>query len=120
MTDTDLSQGDLFAPFPGQTFDLILWNPPYVSADDYATLPREIREHEPQIALLGGEDGLDAYRRLLADAGNFLRPNGAVMVEIGQGQASAVTRIFEQRAFAIERVILDYAGIERVLVGARS
>ena len=114
------AQGNLLAPFPGQTFDLILWNPPYISADDYAALPREIREHEPQIALLGGEDGLDAYRRLLAAAGNFLRPNGAVMVEIGQGQAAAVTRIFEQRAFAIERVILDYAGIERVLVGVRS
>lgn len=114
------AQGDLFTPFPGQTFDLILWNPPYVSADDYAALPREIREHEPQIAVLGGEDGLDAYRRLLAAAGNFLRPNGAVMVEIGQGQASAVTQIFEQYAFRIEQVIHDYAGIERVLVGAKS
>ena len=114
------AQGDLFAPFSGQMFDLIVSNPPYISANDYAALAREIREHEPRIALLAGEDGLDAYRRLIAAAEEFLRPGGAVIVEIGQGQSAAVIQLFEQRHFMIDQVIKDYAGIERVIIGAKS
>lgn len=108
-------QGDLFAPFPEMSFDLIVSNPPYISEADYATLACEVRDHEPKVALYAGKDGLDVYRRLIAEAAAHLNPQGLVVVEIGYGQQEAVVQIFEQHYFQIERIVPDYAGIERVI-----
>lgn len=108
-------QGDLFAPFPEMTFDLIASNPPYISESDYAALACEVRDYEPKLALYAGKDGLDIYRRLIAEAHSYLTPQGYILVEIGYGQKDAVAQIFEQHHFHVERIVKDYAGIERVI-----
>jgi release factor glutamine methyltransferase len=109
-------QGDLFQPFSGIAFDLIVSNPPYIRAAEYAVLAREIREHEPKEALYADAEGLDVYARLIAGAAAYLNPEGYVLVEIGYGQKDAVVGIFEQHGFAIKTVIPDYAKIDRVIV----
>jgi release factor glutamine methyltransferase len=111
-----LRHGDLLQPFSGSTFDLIISNPPYVSAAEYETLSGEIREHEPKLALYAGEEGLDVYRKLIPQAQSYLNPHGYVLVEIGYGQKDAVVGIFEEHEFAILDIIKDYAGIDRVVV----
>jgi ribosomal protein L3 glutamine methyltransferase len=77
-----IGQSDLFSALQNQQYDLILSNPPYVNAADLASMPREYR-HEPELALGSGEDGLMLARRILAQAGQFLRPDGLLVVEVG-------------------------------------
>lgn len=81
-----LHRGDLFAPLGKRRYDLILSNPPYVSAAEMASLPAEYR-HEPAMALAGGADGLDIVRRILAGAPRHLNPHGGLLCEIGTGRA---------------------------------
>lgn len=86
-----LREGDLFdAIDPSSRFDLIVSNPPYVTADAMARLPAEYR-HEPQIALAGGDDGLTIVRRILAQARGFLRPKGTLVVEVGHARENVET-----------------------------
>lgn len=80
-----LFEGDLFAPLAGRRYDLILTNPPYVDAEAMADLPREFRQ-EPEMALAGGEDGLDVVRQILRAAPGYLAPGGGMMCEIGTGR----------------------------------
>jgi ribosomal protein L3 glutamine methyltransferase len=80
----ELFSGDLYGPLSGRRYDLILANPPYVDAQAMADLPAEYR-HEPAMALAGGEDGLDVVRRILAEAGAHLSPDGGLLCEIGRG-----------------------------------
>lgn len=112
-------QGDLFTPFSGMRFDLIVSNPPYISTEEYNALEINVKDHEPESALHAGEDGLDVYRRLIAGAPDYLNPGGHVLVEIGYGQKDAVVGLFETQGFSIEEIINDYAGIERVIVAGR-
>ncbi len=98
-------------------FDLAVSNPPYVATSDIATLDREVRDHDPRLALDGGPDGLSAYRAIVADAVRLLAPGGYLVLEIGQGQANDVTQLLTDA----ELVLLgeprrDLAGIARVLV----
>ncbi len=79
-------QGDLFDGLPGQRFDLVVANPPYVDAEDFAGMPEEYR-HEPAMALACGHDGLDLVRRLLAGAADHLYERGVLIVEVGNSQA---------------------------------
>jgi ribosomal protein L3 glutamine methyltransferase len=80
-----LHHGDLFKPLGNRRYDLIISNPPYVDAEGMAALPRECRA-EPKIAFDGGPDGLDIIRRILADAGRHLTPQGGLLCEIGRGR----------------------------------
>ena len=80
-----LHQGDLFGPLAGRRYDLIITNPPYVAAPEVAAFPPEYAA-EPRMAHLGGDDGLDLVRRILAEAGDHLTPGGGVICEIGTGQ----------------------------------
>lgn len=82
-----LLQGDLFAPVKGETYDLILTNPPYVDAETMAMLPKEFL-HEPEMALAAGADGLDIVRRVLADAPRHLAPEGGLLCEVGLGRGA--------------------------------
>jgi ribosomal protein L3 glutamine methyltransferase len=84
-TRITLHQGDLFQPIPNRRYDLIITNPPYVAAAEVAAFPEEYR-HEPQMAHLGGEDGLDLVRRILGEAGEHLNPDGGMICEIGTGR----------------------------------
>jgi ribosomal protein L3 glutamine methyltransferase len=78
-----LHRGDLFKPFGAKRYDLIIANPPYVDAQGMAELPRECRA-EPKLAFDGGADGLDIVRRILAEAGRHLTPQGGLLCEIGR------------------------------------
>lgn len=109
--------GDLLERRPGPV-DLIVSNPPYVSADEWAALPGSIRYHEPKLALNGGPDGLEVIRRLVSQSQGLLKPRGALLIEIGANQAEAAKEIagtfFPQDGVAI-RVHPDLAGRDRVL-----
>ena len=98
---------------------MIVSNPPYISAEEYAVLAREVRNHEPKLALYAGEKGLDLYQRLVVQARHYLNPGGYMLVEIGYGQKDDVVRIFEEHGFVITEIIQDYAGIERVVVAQK-
>jgi release factor glutamine methyltransferase len=111
----DFYQGDLWQPVKGMRFDAILSNPPYIPAADISGLAPEVR-CEPVLALDGGTDGLNYYRRLLHDGELHLSPGGFMAFEIGVTQAAAIRRLAEGSALVIREIIADYAGIERVVV----
>jgi release factor glutamine methyltransferase len=113
--DVAFHHGDLLADVAGP-LDAIVSNPPYV--EDRAVLAPEIACHEPALALRAGPDGLDVVRRLLPAAG--ATEASLVVVEIGAGQAAAVGALIREAGFPDVDVLLDLAGIERVLVGRRS
>ncbi len=106
-------QGDLLAPVQGERFDLIVCNPPYVGSAACETLQPEVL-HEPRLALDGGADGLDFYRRLAADAPACLAPHGQLMVEVGDKQAAQVAALFTEKGFLTDAAIhRDLYGMER-------
>jgi release factor glutamine methyltransferase len=109
-------QGHLLEPLP-EPVDLIAANLPYVSEVELAQLPPEISLYEPREALNGGPDGLDHIRRLLAQARGYLRPQGAILLEIGATQGPAVVAL-ARRHFPAARVVIakDYAGLDRVVI----
>jgi len=110
--------GDLFPPLKeGRSlFDLILSNPPYVPSSQIGTLPREIAEFEPRIALDGGLDGLEFFRRIVTGSGSFLKDGGWLMLEFGEGQGEAVAEMIRNtRYFAPPNIIKDHSGVDRVI-----
>ncbi len=101
-------------------FSAVVCNPPYIASRDLAVLPREVREHEPVLALDGGSDGLDFYRRAVPLLARRLHANGFVMFEIGDTQASAVSGLLHDAGFLGVEVVKDYAGHDRVVMGVHS
>lgn len=97
-------------------FDVIVANPPYISAGELAALPPAVGRYDPRRALDGGEDGLAAYRQIAARICALLRPGGLLVAEIGKGQAAAVGRIFGEGGLLIGAVERDLAGIGRCVV----
>lgn len=117
--DVEIRHGDLFRAVWHQKFDLIASNPPYIPTGDLPLLQREV-QREPQLALDGGGDGLDFYRRIAADAPEHLNPGGSIYLEVGAGQADAVRALLTERMECAEAgAINDLNGIPRV-VWARS
>ncbi len=113
----DIRRGDLLDDLtPHERFDLIVSNPPYIPEAEYRTLEPNVRDYEPRLALHGGEDGLDVYRRLIPAAAARLRPEGVLAVEVGAGQAAAVRALFATAgAFEPAQERADLAGIPRVV-----
>lgn len=112
----ELCRGDLYQPVAGRTYHAILSNPPYIPDSDISGLAPEVR-HEPQIALAGGRDGLDFYRRLVRNAAELLRPGGFIAMEVGIHQAGAVAAMADSLSqLELEAVLKDYGGIERVVI----
>jgi release factor glutamine methyltransferase len=101
-------------------FDLIVANPPYIASGAIAGLAREVREHDPRLALDGGPDGLDAYRALAPEIARLLAPDGRFFLEVGAGQAAAVTAIAGAAGLVDLATHRDLAGIERVVSGTRA
>jgi release factor glutamine methyltransferase len=101
-------------------FDLVVSNPPYVARDDIALLLPEVREHDPIQALDGGVDGLDCYRRIATHARRILAPGGTLVVELGAGQAPAVTALLRDGGIAAAGTVDDLAGHPRALSGCLS
>lgn len=101
-------------------FDLIVSNPPYVGRSERPALQREVVEHEPQQALFAGEEGLDIYPQLIAQAGQLLRPGGTFVVELGYGLAARVGALIAEHAgWTSVSITNDLAGIPRVLAAER-
>ncbi|CAN7596115.1 peptide chain release factor N(5)-glutamine methyltransferase [Devosia sp. LjRoot16] len=110
-------KGSWFDPLePGERFDLITSNPPYIESGVIAGLMPEVREHDPRLALDGGPDGLAAYRAIAAEAGLFLAAEGVLLLEIGSGQGHTVSDIFVGAGFAEVEVAPDLAGLDRMVV----
>jgi release factor glutamine methyltransferase len=117
----ELHHGDLLDPVASLAarVDLVVSNPPYVSAREHAALAPEVARHEPRLALVPPGDRTTIYRRLAPAARRLLRPGGVLAVEMGQGMAEEVTRELRSAGLEIVRVLPDLARIERVVIGRR-
>jgi len=114
-------QGDGFAALTGKNqVDLLISNPPYIASAEIATLEPEVKDFDPRGALDGGVDGLDFYRRLAAEAKPFLKTDGKLMVEFGDGQAEDLKKIFAAEKWVVEAVQEDYSHRARILVAKSS
>lgn len=105
---------DLGSALKSGSFDLVVSNPPYVPARDKATLQREVRDYEPEVALYGGDDGLEVYRRLIPEAERLLAPGGRLVLEIGHDQGAALRTLLA--AWSEVEIQSDLAGLPRVVV----
>jgi release factor glutamine methyltransferase len=114
-------EGDLFSSIPaGERFDLVVSNPPYVPHAEIARLAREVRDHEPRLALDGGPDGFAVIDRLLAASPAYLKPGAHLLLEIGADQkAAALARVADHPDYEAVKVIDDRAGRPRVLSARR-
>ncbi len=102
-----------------RSFDLIISNPPYVGRRESATLPREVREHEPEVALYGGEEGYELYAALIAQAAQSLKPGGILVLELGHNSLPAVRPLLDAAPWTNVGVTDDLAGIPRVLAAEK-
>ena len=112
----DFLKSDLYEKVTGK-FDLLVSNPQYIERKVIPTLMEEVREYDPYIALDGGEDGLDFYRRIIGGAQNYLKRGGQILMEIGSGQAQAVSELLREAGFKEIDVCRDFAGLDRVVSG---
>ena len=111
-------QSDLFAKIPEEEkYDVIVSNPPYIETAVIDTLQEEVRLHDPYIALDGKEDGLYFYRRIISEAGKYLKTQGKLMFEIGCEQAKAVEELMKNAGYEQITVKKDLAGLDRVVYG---
>ena len=110
----DFLKSDLYEKVTGK-FDLLVSNPPYIERKVIPTLMEEVREYDPYIALDGGEDGLDFYRRIIGGAQDYLKRGGQILMEIGSGQAQAVSELLREAGFKEIDVCKDFAGLARVV-----
>jgi release factor glutamine methyltransferase len=110
-------RSDGFAALPGDLrFELIVSNPPYIPSADLPTLQAEVRDYEPHLALDGGADGFDFYGRLAREGRAWLKPEGRLIVELGDGQRASVTAVFTSAGWTVESIEPDYSGRERILI----
>ncbi len=110
------ARADLLDGITGR-FDVVTANPPYIASAEVSSLSPDIVKHEPRLALDGGADGLDFARRIVNGAPALLVSGGTLAMEVGSGQAAAVTELFERRGFSAVNRASDYARIERVVFG---
>ncbi len=116
----EFRRGDWFAACrDGEKFDVALSNPPYLVKGDDGIWP-EVGLYDPPMALYGGQDGLDCYRRIIPDLAEWLVPGGLALFEVGAGQAGKVADLLAGNGFESVGAIKDYAGIERVVKGRRA
>ena len=109
-------QSDLFEKVEGK-FEIIVSNPPYIASAEVDRLMPEVRDHEPRMALDGTEDGLEFYRRIIAEAGQYLVSSGMLFFEIGYDQGQAVSELMREHGYREVQVVQDYAGLDRVVYG---
>lgn len=98
-------------------FDFIISNPPYIETKVIDSLQEDIKQHEPKLALDGGEDGLDFYRAIIEQSKSYISPEGFIAFEIGYNQAEAVKKIFVENGYPNVTIAKDLAGFDRVVIG---
>lgn len=119
------AQGDLFAAVggelrPAEGFDFIVSNPPYISREEMGELPADVREYEPRVALLAGEDSMAVHREIVAGAKDYLAREGKLLMELGHGQGEAGVALLEESGYlGGVRTVHDLAGHERVIIGEK-
>ena len=118
QTDIRFVQGDLWQPVEGEVFDLILSNPPYIPTQDCDALQQEVMQ-EPRMALDGGLDGLDFYRRIANSALSHLSSDGMISVEVGISEAQDVASLFINAGLIDVQIIKDLYGVERIVSARR-
>lgn len=111
--DIEFVRSDMFAELKDEKFDVIISNPPYIKSADIDKLQKEIKDFEPRVALDGGDDGLYFYRIISENAPDFLRENGVLLLECGEGQAQEIKEYL--KSFNSVEIIKDYEGIERIV-----
>jgi len=116
---TALLRTDWTAGLGDASFDLVVSNPPYIPTGEIETLEPEVRDHDPRVALDGGADGLDAYRRLAPEILRVLRPGGMFAVEIGPGQAAEVQALLQAAGGEALAAHNDLALRPRVVAGVK-
>ncbi len=112
-------EGDLLGDVP-PLLDLVVSNPPYIGRREAATLMREVRDHEPEIALYGGEEGYELYAELITQAAAHLKPGGILVLELGHNSLPAVQPLLDATSWTNVGVTNDLAGIPRVLAAERT
>jgi len=112
-----LLEGSLFTPIAEQRFDLVTANPPYIATGDIATLPVDVRDFEPRLALDGGADGLDLVREIAAQGPQHLTPGGVLAMEIGADQGAAAVAILERSGYRDVELARDLGARDRVVSG---
>ena len=112
-----LRQGSWFAPdflsLIGTAVDVVVSNPPYIPTDEIAGLAAEVRDYDPRLALDGGSDGLDSYRRIAGLSMSLLKPGGLIFLEVGEGQAQPVMQIFSAQGLVPQKIFSDLSAIQR-------
>lgn len=119
LSQVRLVHSDLFESVEG-VFDMIVSNPPYIPTEDIEDLMREVRDHEPHLALDGSKDGLLFYRKLAEESGRYLVPGGSLLFEIGYDQWEAVSQLLDQAGFKDIHVKKDLAGLDRVVYAVKA
>ena len=118
-------EGDLFEPL-GELdlrgrIDIIVSNPPYIPSGDLGALQPEVRDYEPGMALIAGPDGTEIQKRIINEAPEFMKKNGALILEMGLGQAAALAAFFKENGkYRAPEILNDLAGIERVIVARKA
>lgn len=122
--EAEFLESDLFSVFEqgkavgkSEKFDIIVSNPPYIETEVVQTLAKEVKDHEPVLALDGGKDGLDFYRKIAKEAGTYLNRGGMLFLEIGYNQGEAVTKLLKESGFRDVQLKKDYAGLDRIVFG---
>lgn len=103
-------QSDLFSRIRGR-FDIIVSNPPYIPSADIEGLQKEVKDYEPRLALDGGKDGLDVYRKIAQESGKYLNRGGMIILEVGEGEAQEIIKLFKSASYSM--IIKDFNGVDR-------
>ena len=109
----NFKEGNLFEAVKDEKFDIIVSNPPYIPSADIETLEKKVKDFEPMLALDGGKDGLDVYRKIAQDYENYLNDNGTLILELGIDESEKVKELFPGKEIEIKK---DYNGIDRIMV----
>jgi release factor glutamine methyltransferase len=111
----EFRQGDLLFPWKGESFDIVIANPPYISQNEYDSLDESVRNYEPKIALTDGHDGYTFYRRLSRELKDFLKQDALVFFEIGSSQKEGVMHLFNEPFWKDVNCIKDFSGQNRFI-----
>ena len=115
--------GNLFEPLQdlglNQEIDFIVSNPPYIAQEEWEDLPTEVRNFEPRIALDGGREGLEFYRRIIKEAPGYLKGGGFLALEMGMGQSEKIKDLYDTQNYLDPHIIKDYQRIDRVIIAQK-
>lgn len=118
--EVHIIKSDLFDGFPGEKFDRVLSNPPYIKSQVIEGLMPEVRDYEPRLALDGKEDGLYFYRKIIEQSHEYLNDNGKLLFEIGADQGKEVAGLMKKKGFQNVEIRQDLSGLDRIVSGTKS